>query len=76
MTDPLSSSTPAPSNSILDLNLNMNLNPETKVHDDMYNGKYREPDTLYETVLFETLKQFRVSCAKFKVTSFIDLDHI
>ena len=29
-------------------------------------------DTLYETVLFEPLKQIRVSNAMFKVASFID----
>ena len=41
MTGPLPTSTPAPFNSLLNLNLNMNLNPETKVHDDMYNVKDR-----------------------------------
>ena len=51
MTDPLYSSTPAPPNTLLDLNLNMNLNPETAMHDDMYNIKYRQTDTLYEPVL-------------------------
>ena len=50
----------------------MNLNPETTVHDDMYTLKYRQPDNLYETVLFEPLKQIRVSHAMFKVTSFVD----
>ena len=49
----------------------MNFNPETKVHDDMYDIKYRQTDTLYETVLFKSLKHIRVSCAMFKVTSFI-----
>ena len=62
MADPLSSSTPAPPNPLLDLNLNMNLNPETMVHDDMYNVKYRHIDTLYEPVLFEPLKQKCQSC--------------
>ena len=52
MTDPLYSSTYAPSNLILDLNFNMNL--KTK-HDYMYNVKYRQTDLLY--VLLEPLKQ-------------------
>ena len=39
MTDPLYRFTPP--NILLDLNLNINLNPETKVHDDKYNVKYR-----------------------------------
>ena len=69
MTDSLYSSTPALSYLLLDLNLNMNLNPETMVHNDMYNVKYRQTDTLYEPVL---LKQIRVSCAVFKVTSSVD----
>ena len=34
----------------------MNLNPETTVHDYMYNVKYRLPNTLYEPVLFKPLK--------------------
>ena len=34
-------STCAPSNSHLDLKLNLSLNPETTVHDDMYNVKYQ-----------------------------------
>ena len=45
MTDPLSSPTPASSNSLLDLNLNMNLNTETTLNDDMYNVKYRQPES-------------------------------
>ena len=40
MTDQLYNSTPVPSNLLLDLNLKMNFNPETMVHDDMYNVKY------------------------------------
>ena len=39
------------------LNVNMNLNPETTVHDDMYNVKYGQLDTLYEPVLFESLSK-------------------
>ena len=42
ITDPLHSSTLAPSNLLFDLNLNINLNPETSVHDDMHNVKYRQ----------------------------------
>ena len=72
MTDPLSSPQPAPSNSLLDLNLTMNLNPEDTVHNDMYNVKYRQPDTLYGPILFKQLKQIKVSCTMFEVTSFID----
>ena len=53
MTDLLSSSTLAPSNSHLDLNLNMNLNPATTVHDDIYNVKYKQPGTFYDPTLFE-----------------------
>ena len=57
MRDPLHSSTPAASNPLLDLNLKMNINPESTVHDDMYNVKYRQTDTLYEPVLFEPLSK-------------------
>ena len=71
MTDPLSCSTPAPPNPLLDLNLDMNLNPESTVHEDIKNVKYRQKDTLYEPV-FKPLKQIRVSCTLFKVTGFID----
>ena len=42
------------------------------VHDNMYNVKYRQTDTLYEPVLLESLEQIRVSHATFKVMSFID----
>ena len=70
ITDPLSIYTPVPSNSHLDLSLNMNLNPETTRHDDMYNVKFRQPDILYESVLF---KAFHGVCyAMFKVISFVD----
>ena len=54
MTDPLSSATPTLLNSLLNLNLNINFNPETMMHD-IYNLKYRQMDTLYEPVLFESL---------------------
>ena len=46
------------------------------MHGDVYNVKYRQTDTLYEPVLFEHLKQIRVSYTTIKVTSFIDMDHI
>ena len=71
MTDPLYSSTPPAPNLLLDLNLNMNLNPKTTVHDDMYNVKYRQTETLYKPLLFEPLKQLRVSHVMFKVTNVI-----
>ena len=71
MTDPLSSPITAASNSVVDVNLNINLNPESTVHYDMHKVKYRQPDTLNELRLFETLRQIRVSCAKLKVTSFV-----
>ena len=64
-TDPFPHLITAP-NVLLDSNLNMNLNPETTVHDDMYNVKYRKPDTLYEPILFQPLKKIRVSSAMFK----------
>ena len=72
MTDPVSRFIPAPPNSLLDLSLNIHSNPETTVHDDMYNAKYRQPDHLYEPVLFEPLNQFRVSHTMFKVMSYVD----
>ena len=34
----------------------MNLNPETMVHVEMENVKYRHTDTLYQPVLIEPLK--------------------
>ena len=46
MTDLLSNPTPAMSKLLLELNLNMNLNPETTVHDERYNVKSRQSDTL------------------------------
>ena len=42
------------------------------MHDDMYDAKYRQTDTLYEPVLFEPLKQIRVSQAMFTAISLID----
>ena len=72
MTNQLSSVTPAPSNLLLNLNLNRNLNPGTMVYDDMYNMEYRQSDTLHMPVLFEPLKQIRVSHAMFKATSFVE----
>ena len=39
------------------------------VHDDMYNIKCRQPDSLYEPALFEPLKQIGVNHTIFKVTS-------
>ena len=53
MTYPLPHSTLAAFDSLLDLNLNMNLNPEMTVHDNVYNVKYGQPDTLHKLVLFE-----------------------
>ena len=50
----------------------MNFNTETTVHDNMDSVKYKQHDTLYEPVLFATLKQIQVSHAMFKVTSFDD----
>ena len=48
---------PAPSNPTLDLYLNMNLNPETMVHNVIYNVENRHTNTLYEPVLFTLLMQ-------------------
>ena len=76
MTTPLYSSTPAPSNPLLDLNLNMNVNPETMVPDNMFNLKYRQTNSLYEALLFEPIKQIRVSHAMFKVAICIILGYI
>ena len=56
---------------LFDLNMNVNLIPETMVYDDMYNVKYRQPDTLYEPIILEPFKQIRVSCIMFKVTRFV-----
>ena len=55
MTDPLSSLTHA----LLDLHLdlNFNMNPETIVHADTHNGKYREPDTFYESFYLKPLNK-------------------
>ena len=39
------------------------------MHDDMYNMKYRQPDTLYDPSLLESLKQITNGHAMFKVTS-------
>ena len=41
------------------------------MYDDMYNVKFGQ-DTLYESLPFNPLKQIRVSCTIFKVTSFVD----
>ena len=57
MTHQLSGSTSAPLNSLLYLNLNINLNHKTMVHDDIYNVKDIQTDTLYEPVLFDPHKQ-------------------
>ena len=62
-------STSSLSNLFLDLNFNMNLNATMTMHDDSI-VKYQQPDTLHEPVLFEP-----VSCAIFKVTSFIEFRH-
>ena len=35
----------------------MNLNPKIMVYDDVYNVKYRQPDTLYKPVLFKPLSK-------------------
>ena len=51
----------------------MNLNPETQVHDDMFDIKYRPLDTLHKTMLFEPIRQKIVSHAMFQVTRFVDL---
>ena len=72
MTNPVFSAMPAPSNSLLDLNLNINFNPKNMVHDDMYDVKYRQPDTLHESVLFKPIRQITESSAMFEFTSFID----
>ena len=50
----------------------MHLNPETMVHDYMYDIRYRVPDTLNEPILFEFLRWIQVSCAMFKMTSFVN----
>ena len=49
----------------------MILKPETTVYDDMYSVKYRQPNTLYEPILFESLKQITVSHVMFKVIRFV-----
>ena len=72
MPDPLSSSTPKTSNSLLNLNVNMNLNPETTEYDDMHNMKYMQPDTLCEPVPFQPLKQNRVNHVMFAVATFVE----
>ena len=72
VTDSLPNSTSLPSNPLLDLNLNMNLNPETTVHDNMYNVKYPNFDNLHEPVLFKPIRQVMVSPAMCTVTSFIN----
>ena len=43
---------------------------------DMYDVKYRQTDTLYESVFFESCKQIRISHALFKMASVIDLGHM
>ena len=72
MTDPKSTPTPAHLHLLLDLNLKMSLNPGTTVHDEINNVKYRQPDTLHEPVLSESLKQIRVSHFMFRVNCCID----
>ena len=42
----------------------------------MYGMKCRQSDTSNGPVLFETVRQIKVSHAIFKVTSFVDLDLI
>ena len=76
MTNPLFSSTPLPPNPLLDFNLNTYLNPETTVHNYMYNVEYRQPGTLYKPVSLEPLMQIRVSHALFEVTNVVDFGHI
>ena len=44
MTDPLSSSAPAPLNSLLDVNQNINLNPDTTMYGDICNIKHNQID--------------------------------
>ena len=46
MPDPLPNSIHVQPNPLLDLNFKITLNPETSVHDDMYNVAYQLPDTL------------------------------
>ena len=50
----------------------MNINPETMVHDGMYNVKCKQQDNLYKPVMFESLMQIRDSHAMFEVLSFVD----
>ena len=66
MTDPLSSTTPVPSNSLVDLNINMNLSPETTLHDDIYNVKHRQPDTLLSQYYLNLLDRFELVLLCFK----------
>ena len=49
----------------------MTLKPETMAHDAMYNVKYKQPHTLYESVSSEALKQIRYSCVMFEVITFV-----
>ena len=42
------------------------------MHDDTYNVKYMQPDTVYEPMLFEALKQIRINHAMLKVARFAD----
>ena len=42
------------------------------MHGDIYSVKYRQPDILYEPVLFEPIKQIVVSSTIIKVTGFVD----
>ena len=50
----------------------MNLNLKMTLHDDMYNVKYQQPNTLHELVLFEPINQIRVIHAMFNITGFMD----
>ena len=51
----------------------MYLNTTTPMHDDMYNVNYQWSDNLDKLVLFEPIRQIRVSHAILQVTSFVYL---
>ena len=50
----------------------MNVNPETTVHNNMYNVNLQWSDTLHELVLCKQVKQVRFSYAIIKFTHFVD----
>ena len=59
-------------NPYLDLNLNLNSNPDRiLVNNNLFEIKEKLPNSLHEPILFELVKQRRVSHARFIVTGFV-----